>query len=56
MTNCEICNKPLKKIGVERKNGKAIKNKTGKDWTTRTKHKKCWKNEQRHLDYTYVGS
>lgn len=42
---CELCNKPLKLIGADRKNGKVIKNKTGKDWNTRTKHKKCWKNE-----------
>lgn len=45
MTKCEICNKPLKLIGADRKNGKVINNKTGKDWTTRTKHKKCWKKE-----------
>ena len=39
---CEVCNKPLRLIGVERKNGKALNNKTGKDWVGRTKHKKCW--------------
>tara|TARA_R110002012_G_scaffold2822_8_gene13386 strand:- start:3277 stop:3462 length:186 start_codon:yes stop_codon:yes gene_type:complete len=46
MPNCIICNKPLKKIGLGRKNGRPIANKTGYDWKERTKHKKCWKEEK----------
>lgn len=38
-----MCNKPLRLIGNTRKNGKTINNTTGKDWTTRKFHKKCWK-------------
>lgn len=38
-----MCNKPLRLIGRDRKNGKTIDNKSGKDWTTRKFHKKCWK-------------
>lgn len=40
---CKYCDKPLRKIGIERKNGKKIYNKTGKDWATREYHKKCYK-------------
>ena len=40
---CLRCGGSLRLIGKERKNGKAIANKTGKDWATRKYHKKCWK-------------
>lgn len=48
MVDCKMCNKPLRMIGLGRKNGKAINNKTGKDWTNdpnkpRLYHKKCFK-------------
>lgn len=46
VNNCIICNKPLKKIGLGRKNGRPISNETGYDWKERTKHKKCWKAEK----------
>lgn len=42
---CELCKKPKKLIGTGRKNGKALKNSTGKDWDDRPYHKKCWKKE-----------
>ena len=33
------CHKPLRMIGVQRKNGKELY----KDWTSRKWHKKCYK-------------
>ena len=39
---CKMCSKPLRKIGLERKNGKKIYNKTGLDWHNREYHKKCY--------------
>lgn len=54
MTNCLKCGKPLKLIGIERKNGKG--NYT--DWKDDDKkpreyHKSCWKEEQK---YNYIIS
>ena len=43
MGNCEYCGKALRLIGFERKNGKIINNKNGKDWIGRKYHKKCYK-------------
>ena len=43
---CLRCGGSLRLIGKERKNGKVIANKTGKDWATRKYHKKCWKEIQ----------
>lgn len=40
---CVECDKTLRLIGNERKNGKSINNTNGKDWGTRKYHKKCWK-------------
>tara|TARA_R110002167_G_scaffold117851_1_gene294066 strand:+ start:104 stop:283 length:180 start_codon:yes stop_codon:yes gene_type:complete len=40
---CKYCGVGLRKIGIERVNGKRIPNKTGKDWATREYHKKCYK-------------
>ncbi len=36
---CKLCNKPLKIIGKDRKNGKT----DHFDWNTREYHKSCWK-------------
>jgi len=44
MTMCEKCKKPLKAIGTARSNGK----KTHGDWSKRTLHKSCWKEEQKY--------
>jgi hypothetical protein len=38
ITRCMYCQKPLVKIGNERKNGASIA-----DWDTRIYHKKCYK-------------
>jgi hypothetical protein len=43
MNNCEHCGKPLRLIGMDRKNGKTINNSNGKDWEERKYHKKCYK-------------
>ena len=43
MPNCIYCNKPLRVIGSDRKNGKPINNNSGKDWKNRKFHKKCFK-------------
>ena len=37
--DCEVCGGPLVAIGTARRNGKGHS-----DWTSRTMHKKCWKN------------
>ncbi len=52
MTNCLKCGKPLKLIGIERKNGKG----NYKDWKDNDKkpreyHKSCWKEEQKYKDF-----
>lgn len=54
MTNCLKCGKPLKLIGMERKNGKG----NYKDWKDNDKkpreyHKKCYKEEQNYKDIMY---
>ncbi len=54
MTNCLKCGKPLKLIGIERKNGKG--NYT--DWKDNDKkpreyHKKCYLEEQKYKDFYY---
>ena len=36
---CQHCQKPLRMIGVQRKNGKELY----KDWNSRKWHKKCYK-------------
>jgi hypothetical protein len=54
MTKCLACGKPLKLIGVERKNGKGYY----KDWTTREYHKQCYlkiKKEENSFNYIYKG-
>ena len=51
-TKCLACGKPLKLIGVERKNGKGHY----EDWTTREYHKKCYlkiKKEENSFNYIY---
>ena len=35
---CQHCNKPLRMIGIQRKNGKELY----KDWNSRKFHKKCY--------------
>lgn len=55
MNNCEYCNKTLKSIGNQRKNGKKfIMNvNNSNDWNDRKYHKKCYieyKKEQKILD------
>ena len=35
---CKRCNKPLKLIGIERKNGRGYYT----DWSDREYHKRCW--------------
>jgi len=52
--NCEYCNRPLRKIGLERKNGKPINNESGKDWEERKYHKGCWKKIQREQVYEWA--
>ena len=52
MTNCLKCGKPLKLIGIERKNGKG----NYKDWKDNDKkpreyHKKCYLEEQKYNDF-----
>jgi hypothetical protein len=54
MTNCLKCGKPLKLIGIERKNGKG----NYKDWKDNDKnpreyHKKCYLEEQKYKDFYY---
>jgi hypothetical protein len=36
---CHLCKKPLRIIGLQRKNGKELYN----DWNARKWHKKCYK-------------
>ena len=55
------CDKPLRLIGIDRKNGIPLNNATGKDWTTnsnnpRKYHKKCWRivKEERELYLKYL--
>lgn len=43
MSNCLYCNKPLKKIGLNRKNGLLFNNNKGYDWYNRKYHKCCYK-------------
>lgn len=56
MTNCVECGKPLKLIGIERKNGKGYY----KDWKDNNKnpreyHKKCWREIQnKNNNYNYI--
>ena len=40
---CQMCKRPLVLIGIERENGKFIRNRNGKDWDSRKYHKKCYK-------------
>ena len=42
MVECIYCKKHLKLIGSERKNGKTLNTKSGKDWGGRPLHKKCY--------------
>jgi hypothetical protein len=42
MVECIYCKKHLKMIGSERKNGKTLSTKSGKDWGGRPLHKKCY--------------
>tara|TARA_E500000318_G_scaffold111241_1_gene129040 strand:+ start:805 stop:1059 length:255 start_codon:yes stop_codon:yes gene_type:complete len=52
--NCEYCGRHLRKIGIERTNGKPINNGTGKDWESRKYHKGCWKKIQRDELYQWA--
>jgi hypothetical protein len=36
---CKVCQKPLKAVGMNRKNGKGVYN----DWKDRSTHLKCYK-------------
>lgn len=61
MVDCKMCSKPLRLIGIDRKNGIPINNSSGKDWTTnsttpRLYHKKCFKEvkAQRELYLKYL--
>jgi hypothetical protein len=40
---CQMCQKPLKAIGKDRKNGKVTKYGYEGDWAERKMHKKCYK-------------
>ncbi len=44
---CEICDKPLQKIGIERKNGKLFT----KDWKSRKYHKTCYKKNKYFINW-----
>lgn len=48
---CEFCDKPLKLIGKDRKNGKPLSTKDGRDWDTRKYHKKCIDLARQELEY-----
>jgi len=54
---CVKCLKSMPKIGLNRKNGKKLNNKNGKDWEDRQLHKKCFKElkdyQMRKLDEFY---
>ena len=43
---CEHCNKALKSIGTNRKNGHAYSANNGADWVKRRFHKKCLKERE----------
>ena len=43
MTTCAHCNKSLRSIGKQRKNGRYFIGNDGNDWSKRLYHKKCWK-------------
>ena len=51
MTNCLKCNRPLRAIGRQRKNGRDFQSgaNLNNDWAQRQYHKKCWKEEQEFL-------
>ena len=51
---CEYCNRPLRKIGIERSNGIPINNKTGKDWSSRKYHKSCLKKKEEEELYNWA--
>ena len=51
---CKYCGKPLRLIGMERKNGKVLNNHNGKDWKGREYHKKCWKVIQDEKLYSQI--
>lgn len=53
MNKCLYCNKSLRLIGRTRRNGIAIGNHNGCDWTERKYHKKCWK-ELKEIQNTYI--
>ena len=42
MVECVYCKKHLKLIGTERKNGRRLNTKSGKDFPARPLHKKCY--------------
>lgn len=52
--NCEYCGRHLRKIGIERRNGKHINNGTGKDWEGRKYHKGCWKKIKQQQLYEWA--
>tara|TARA_E500000318_G_scaffold6641_1_gene6283 strand:- start:187 stop:501 length:315 start_codon:yes stop_codon:yes gene_type:complete len=56
MPNCLKCNKPLRAIGRNRKNGKDFKSGANfnKDWKERQYHKKCWKEHQDDIMWDFM--
>jgi hypothetical protein len=57
MVNCEYCDKPLKKIGFDRSNGRLYAGNNGADWDGRKYHKKCYKEiMQNHKFNEYIKS
>jgi hypothetical protein len=48
---CCYCNKPLKAIGNNRKNGRSFSSNNGNDWSSRQTHKKCYKILKEEQDF-----
>jgi hypothetical protein len=55
MPNCIHCDKPLRKIGKDRINGKLFVGNDGEDWSSRRYHKRCYKlkKEEETRDLVY---
>lgn len=56
MRNCLKCNKPLRAIGRNRKNGIAFQSGANHnlDWKERQYHKKCWKEHQDYIMWQFM--
>ena len=56
MVNCLSCNKPLRSIGLNRKNGRLFVSgeNNNEDWKNRKYHKKCWKEKQNSIMYDFI--